>query len=297
MDLRNLNTFIQTAELNSFTRAAEKLGYSQPTISFQIKQLEQELGVQLFERIGHTVSLTQKGREVLSYAQRIVQLTNEMSNSGKVEELPQDTLHIGMAESLCQMLIIDEFAQFRQNYPQLSLCVTTASTEDLLKLLDHNEVDLICTMDQHLYDINYQIISEEKIPDHFICSSSHPLAKKERVDIQELLNEPFMLTEKGMSYRRLMDEQLAKLSLEITPVLEFSNPSQITQLVEQGQGLSFLPDYVTQPFLEKGTVCTLNVPEFQIEVWKQIVVHRDKWLSASLKAVPSAFLTTILSSL
>ena len=285
MDLRNLNTFIQTAELNSFTRAAEKLGYSQPTISFQIKQLEQELGVQLFERIGHTVSLTQKGREVLSYAQRIVQLTNEMSNSGKVEELPQDTLHIGMAESLCQMLIIDEFAQFRQNYPQLSLCVTTASTEDLLKLLDHNEVDLICTMDQHLYDINYQIISEEKIPAHFICSSSHPLAKKERVDIQELLNEPFMLTEKGMSYRRLMDEQLAKLSLEITPVLEFSNPSQITQLVEQGQGLSFLPDYVTQPFLEKGTVCTLNVPEFQIEVWKQIVVHRDKWLSASLKAV------------
>ena len=61
MDLRNLNTFIQTAELNSFTRAAEKLGYSQPTISFQIKQLELVLGVQLFERIGHTVSLTQKG--------------------------------------------------------------------------------------------------------------------------------------------------------------------------------------------------------------------------------------------
>ena len=285
MDLRNLNTFIQTAELSSFTRAAEKLGYSQPTISFQIKQLEQELGVQLFERIGHTVSLTQKGREVLSYAQRIVQLTNEMSNSGKIEELPQDTLHLGMAESLCQMLIIDEFSQFRQKYPQLSLCVTTASTEDLLKLLDHNEVDLICTMDQHLYDINYQIISEEKIPAHFICSVSHPLAKKDKVDIQDLLNEPFLLTEKGMSYRRLMDEQLAKLSLEITPVLEFSNPSQITQLVEQGQGLSFLPDYVTKPFLEKGTICYLDVSEFQIDVWKQIVVHRDKWLSASLKAV------------
>ncbi|MBR5004145.1 MAG: LysR family transcriptional regulator [Erysipelotrichaceae bacterium] len=285
MDLRNLNTFIQTAELSSFTRAAEKLGYSQPTISFQIKQLEQELGVQLFERIGHTVSLTQKGREILSYAQRIVQLSDEMSNSGKTEDIPADTLHIGMAESLCQMLIIDEFSTFRQNYPQLSLCVTTASTEDLLKLLDHNEVDLICTMDHHLYDINYQIISEEKIPAHFICSVSHPLAQKQNIDVKELLNEPFMLTEKGMSYRRLMDEQLAKLSLEITPVLEFSNPSQITQLVEQGQGLSFLPDYVTKPFLEKGTICYLDVPEFQIDVWKQIVVHRDKWMSASLKAV------------
>ena len=285
MDLRNLNTFMQTAELNSFTRAAEKLGYSQPTISFQIKQLEQELGVQLFERIGHTVSLTQKGREILSYAQRIVQLSDEMSNSGKTEEIPADTLHIGMAESLCQILIIDEFSSFRQNYPQLSLCVTTASTEDLLKLLDHNEVDLICTMDHHLYDINYQIISEEKIPAHFICSASHPLAHKQNLDIRELLNEPFMLTEKRMSYRRMMDEQLAKHSLEITPVLEFSNPSQITQLVENGQGLSFLPDYVTKPFLEKGTICYLDVPEFQIDVWKQIVVHRDKWMSASLKAV------------
>ena len=208
-----------------------------------------------------------------------------MSNSGKTEDIPADTLHIGMAESLCQMLIIDEFSTFRQNYPQLSLCVTTASTEDLLKLLDHNEVDLICTMDHHLYDINYQIISEEKIPAHFICSVSHPLAQKQNIDVKELLNEPFMLTEKGMSYRRLMDEQLAKLSLEITPVLEFSNPSQITQLVEQGQGLSFLPDYVTKPFLEKGTICYLDVPEFQIDVWKQIVVHRDKWMSASLKAV------------
>lgn len=285
MDLRNLNTFIQTAELNSFTRAAEKLGYSQPTVSFQIKQLEQELGVQLFERIGHTVSLTQKGREVLSYAQRIVQLTNEMSNSGKTEELPEDTLYIGMAESLCQMLIIDEFASFRTQYPQLSLSVTTASTEDLLRLLDHNEVDLICTLDHHLYDVNYHIVSEEKIPAHFICSVNHPLAKKESIDVCELLDQPFMLTEKGMSYRRLMDEQLAKLSLEITPVLQCSNPSQIAQLVEKGQGLSFLPDYVTKPFVEKGTICYLDVHEFNINVWKQIVVHRDKWISASLKAV------------
>lgn len=72
MDLRSLNIFIQVAELGSFTRAGEKLGYSQPTISFQIKQLERELNVQLFERIGHTVSLTEDGGTALVHAQQII---------------------------------------------------------------------------------------------------------------------------------------------------------------------------------------------------------------------------------
>ena len=65
MDLKTLNTFIQAAEMHSFTRAGEKLGYSQPTVSFQIRQLEKELGVQLFERIGHTVNLTDEGQDAL----------------------------------------------------------------------------------------------------------------------------------------------------------------------------------------------------------------------------------------
>ena len=71
MDLKNLETFIQVAELSSFTRAAQKSGYSQSTVSFQIQQLEKSLGIQLFERINHTVSLTGKGREVLEYAHKI----------------------------------------------------------------------------------------------------------------------------------------------------------------------------------------------------------------------------------
>ena len=69
MEIRNLITFVQVAELNSFTKAAKALGYSQSTVSFQIKQLETELNCMLFERINHTISLTEKGREVLAYAQ------------------------------------------------------------------------------------------------------------------------------------------------------------------------------------------------------------------------------------
>ena len=79
MDLKSLNTFIQVAELGSFSRAGEKLGYSQPTISVQIKQLEQDLGIKLFDRIGHAVRLTDKGRDALLHAQRICHMCDEMA--------------------------------------------------------------------------------------------------------------------------------------------------------------------------------------------------------------------------
>ena len=84
MELRNLITFIHVAELGSFTKAAEQLGYSQSTISFQIKQLEEELGCLLFERINHTVTLTQRGHELVTYAHQVRSLTDEF------KEMPSD---------------------------------------------------------------------------------------------------------------------------------------------------------------------------------------------------------------
>ena len=80
MDIRNLTTFVHVAELGNFSRAAERLGYSQPTISVQIRQLEQELGFRLFDRIGHSVRLTDKGRDVLSYAQQVCILWRKKLN-------------------------------------------------------------------------------------------------------------------------------------------------------------------------------------------------------------------------
>ena len=285
MDLRSLNIFIEVAELGSFTRAGEKLGYSQPTISFQIKQLEKEMGTQLFDRIGHTVTLTDTGRDALDYAQRICNCCQEMLLTGTGRREPAGILRLGMADSLCQPLIAEHFAQFRQAYPQVSLHVTTTDTTGLLEKLDHNEVDMLCTMDDHVYDTNYIIADEEEIGVHFVASPAHPLSKAKRVEISQLLAEPFLLTEKGMSYRRLMDEQLARSSLEISPVLETGQADLICTLVGQNMGLSFLPDYVTEGMVRQGALTRLNVPELHVVVWKQLLYRREKWLSAPMRAM------------
>ena len=285
MDLRSLNIFIEVAELGSFTRAGEKLGYSQPTISFQIKQLEKEMGTQLFDRIGHTVTLTDTGRDVLDYAQQICHSCQEMLLTGAGRREPAGVLRLGMADSLCQPLIAAHFARFRSTYPKVSLQVTTTDTTALLAKLDHNEVDMLCTMDDHVYDTNYVIADEEEIGVHFVASPAHPLAARKHVEIRQLLAEPFLLTEKGMSYRRLMDEQLARSSLEISPVLETGQADVICTLVGQNMGLSFLPDYVTEDMVRRGKLRRLNVPELHVVVWKQLLYRREKWLSAPMRAM------------
>lgn len=285
MDFRSLATFVQVAELGSFTRAAEKLGYSQPTVSFQIKQLEKELGIQLFERIGHTVMLTDGGRHTLSYAQSICHLAEELSQgTGELQEA-RGTIRLAMSDSLCAPLVVRGFGAFRRCYPNISMTVITAGTNDLYRMIDHNEVDLVCTLDTHLYDTSYVIIDEEKVHTHFVCAAEHPLAQRKSVRIEDLLDQPFLLTEKGMSYRRLLDERLARNALKIAPVLEMENADLICHLVGQNLGISFLPDFVTQTAVQEGTVIRLHVEDFEVELWRQLLHHRDKWLSLPMKAI------------
>ena len=133
MDIRNLNTFIQAAELGSFSQAGEKLGYSQPTVSVQIRQLEEELGDRLFDRIGHAVRLTDRGRELLRYAQEICRLSQEMS--GREAETGAE-IRLATADSLCGPLLLDSLEGLRQACPHISLKLTTAGTDGLFRMLE-----------------------------------------------------------------------------------------------------------------------------------------------------------------
>ena len=285
MELKNLSTFVQVAELGSFSRAAERLGYSQPTISVQIRQLEAELGFRLFDRIGHAVRLTEKGRDALLYAQQVCHLCNQITLDN-AEDVCKDTLiRIATSDSLSASLLHRCFPLIRRRYPGIRLNLAAAGTDELLRLLDHNEADFICTLDSHVYNTNYCIAGEEKIGVHIVVSTQNPLASKTRLTKEDLLQQDFLLTEYGMSYRRLLDEYLARHSLEIRPVLETGQADLVCSLVEAGQGISFLPDYVTEEAVRRGTLKRMALDDFHPDLWKQILYHRDKWISPSMEAV------------
>lgn len=285
MELRNLITFTHVAELGSFTKAAELLGYSQSTISFQIKQLEEELDCLLFERINHTITLTERGRELVSYAHQVRAITDEFKENMLKDEEISGHIHIVTPDSVCDDMINSSYIDFYSKYPNISVKFTTADTLVMFDMLDHNEADLIITLDNHSYNKDYVIAKEEQLSMHFVASSESKFANVKGLSIKDIINEPFILTEYGQGYRRVLDRELAKKSLEITPVLEIGRTDIITSMVAKSSMISYLPDFVTKSLIKSGELCYLDICDMNLEIWKQLIYHKNKWLSKSLKTI------------
>lgn len=282
MELRNLITFIQVAELGSFTKAAEQLGYSQSTISFQIKQLEEELGCLLFDRINHTITLTEQGRELVVYAHQVRALTEDFKETITKEDL-RGNLHIVTPDSICEEMISTHYADFHKKYPSIFIRFSTGDTSDMLNMLDHNEADVIITLDHRLYNKDYVVAAEQELPMHFVASAKSKFAARKGLSVKDIIGEPFVLTEYGQGYRRVFDRELAKRSLEITPILEIGRTDIITSVVVENDMLSFLPDFVTEELISSGKLCHLDITDMNIDIWKQLIYHKNKWLSKSMK--------------
>ena len=283
MELRNLISFIHVAELGSFTKAAEQLGYSQSTISFQIKQLEEELDCLLFERINHTVTLTDRGHELVTYAHQVRALTDEFKE-GLAKETGSGHIRIVTPDSVCEKMIYSHYVDFHKKYPYISIKFTTADTTVMFDMLDRNEADAIITLDSHSYRKDYVIAKEEALSMHFVAGAGSKFAGKKGLSIRDIAGEPFILTEYGQGYRRVLDKELAKRSLDITPILEIGRTDVITRILAESGMISYLPDFVTAELVESGELCYLDVTDMNIEIWKQLIYHKNKWMSRGLRA-------------
>lgn len=285
MDLKNLETFIYVAEQNSFTKAAEKLGYTQSAVSFQIKQLENSLGTMLFERINHKIKLTPAGHKVLDMAHQMIALGNDIKKAVSSDNKISGNIRIAMADSLCSFIFWDSFSGFHKKYPDVSLKIISTGTEDMFRLAVQNDVDLIFTLDKHIYDPAYKIAKEFPVDIHFVASPIHPLVNKKAISFTDLENCQFILTEKGMSYRRIIEEAFASKTVQLSPFLEIGNTNLICHLVEQNLGISFLPDFVTEKYVNGGRLVRLETDFLDTRLWIQILYHTDKWVTEEMKCV------------
>ena len=283
MEYKNLITFLHVVELGSFTKAAEVLGYSQPTISFQIKQLEDELGGLIFDRINHTITLTEIGHALSTYARQVRELTDNFKDTLTTDSEISGHIHVVTPDSVCEDMISKNYIDFHQKYPSISLKFTTADTTVMFDMLNRNEADIIMTLDRHVYHNDYIIAKEEHIPVHFVTNASSKFAGISNLSIKDIINEPFVLTEYGMGYRRVLDRELEKLSLKTNTVLEIGRTDLITTLLSHSSMISFLPDFVTLSHVDRGTLCYLDVCDIDVDIYKQLIYHKNKWLSRSLR--------------
>lgn len=283
MELRTINTFLHIAELHSFSQAARELGYSQSAVSAQVAQLEAELETPLFDRVGKTVRLTDAGQTFLAYARSLLATAEQAKAALQPARQVNGTLRVALADSVCSTFLPDLLQRYHARYPQVELVLRTATADAMLQMLGTNQIDLAYTLDQPLVQPSLVLAVDQPEPICVVAPAGHPLAQKETVSLQELAQQEFLLTERGMSYRDALDQCMAAHHLAVKPYLELGSASLLCQMVELGMGLSFLPEYIVRNALAAGRVARLNVPACQLEMRRQLFYHKDKWLTPQMR--------------
>lgn len=283
MEIRQLVTFIKVVELESFSKAALDLGYSQSAVTVQVRLLEEELNTRLFDRLGKRISLTAQGQTLLNYAYKILHEINKAKLSLEEESEYANPIHIGTIESLCFSKFPPILHYFREHHPKVAIRVTTASPEELIEMMEHNRLDLIDILDEPRYNNSWYKAMESKEEVVFVASSDSPLSGKKQLHLEELLTEPFFLTEKNANYRRALDRCLASKELILSPFLEISNTEFIIKMILENRGISFLPYFAVGESVKQGQLAVLDVKDFRVSMYRQIFYHKDKWKTKEME--------------
>ena len=284
MELKNINAFLRVAGLGSFTKAANELGYSQSTVTIQIKQLERELGFPLFDRIGKTISLTQKGEEFILYANEFVRLEDKLSSLSDAPDSVAGTLRIGVLESLFVWKTADLLPRFHSRYPEVKIEITSATGAALYRMLRQNEVDVIYLLDNLIYHKDCVRACASPVSLKFVAAPESPLCAEKNISLEEIARQPLILAERDAIYRRELDREAAVNGVELVPILEVDNIEVILRLLKRGMGVSFLPDYVIEESVKKGELSVLDVRCNAISLWSQIVCHKNKYVTPPMRS-------------
>ena len=276
MELRNLKTFLRVAALKNFTAAGVELGYSQANISAQIKQLEREVGAPLFDRIGRTVSLTQYGEALLPYARSIVSTAVEMESLLRRDEDLAGVIRVGMVESLFDALAPDLLPAYHRAYPRVQIELSVDATATLKEALSRGTLDLACLIDDPLPPGQWQVLAAAETRAVAAVDSSHPLAGRGRVRVEELAGQELIFMEHAAPYGLQFTHALSRQGLEPAPFLTLQSPAMAGRLLEAGPYLSILPFFTVAQGVEAGRLAVLRVPGLEMKQTIQVVLHRDK---------------------
>ena len=283
MEFRELSTFLQVAKLQSFSKAAKVLGYSQAAVTIQIKQLEQELGVHLFDRIGKQTSLTHQGSVFYDHAASIMRDIAQAKDAVSHPQKLNGHLCIGTIESICASLFPSLLTEYHKLHPEVNISIRTDSPDQLLEQINGNQLDLVYFMDKRVYEVKWEKVLEEPEEIVFAATADHPLAQRsEPLSLDDVLSYPMVVTEKNASYRLILEQYLAAMGKSLQPYLEIGNTDFILQFLKQNTGITFLPRFTVEKAVSEGYLRILSVKKFSIRTWRQILYHKDKWVTREM---------------
>jgi Transcriptional regulator len=293
INLHRLATFQVVAKHCSYVRAAEELHFSQPAVSAQIHQLENSLGLRLFDKIGHKTHLTPAGEELYSYSQKIFALIDEAMETMDVLRNPHyGQLHIGADTTVGTYVIPRLLGEFRNIYPNVEITLEVVNRGYLVEDLAQNRLDMVI---MGKIPAELAVFAAPFAPNELvlIAPPRHRLAGCVRIPFAELAREHFLMREFGSGTRAALEEAFAHVGLPLQVSMQMGNNSAIKQSVAAGLGIALISRVAIDIELETQRLVMLDVEGFPLMRQWRLVHLKDKNLSSTARAFKSFLLQNV----
>ncbi|MBY0161762.1 LysR family transcriptional regulator [Cytobacillus firmus] len=279
MELRQLITFRTVASTLNFSRAAEVLSYVPSNVTMQMKALEDELGVRLFDRLGKQLVLTTAGKRFLTHVQSVLDQLEEAKTVVHDNEVLTGTLTISANEVICAYRLPAVFQLFRSRHPGVRLIFRSVPNQEMKQTLFEGSADVVFMLDETIRSSGLAVDSLLEETFRLFAAPDHPLVKRTVLRLEDFHEEVFLTNEKGCPYRTMFDRSFEKEGIDSITYLEFQSAEAIKQCAISGIGIAFLPEIVVEAEVERGELVALPWQIPDLHVYTQMLWHKDKWLS------------------
>lgn len=278
MDLDQLHTFLEIVRLKSFSKAAQTVYRTQPAISAQVRQLEQELNTTLFERLGTRIALTPAGKIFAEYAAQILELRKRAQDAiNELERVPRGELVIAANEATCIYVLPQVFSDYKRQFPNVQLHVDRSYGAKVVEAVLDNQADFGITQ-LPVQERRLQVVRIHADEIRLIAPPGHPLAKKSAVSCQDLVGYPLLLPKSGTTRARL-NAWMELVEEEIQISMELDSTEMIKRFVIAGLGVSFMAaSHCREEAQAKKLVTVSLAPEPMIRQLG-LIYRKDKALS------------------
>lgn len=279
MTYRNIEIFLSICENgNSITKAAEALFISQPTVTMNLRDMEKELGVLLFDRIGRKLYLTDAGRKFKDYALRIHGLQTDMEKTFRSWDR-EETIFIGASMTVGSCYLSEYMKAFRQICPDVRTRTIVAPSSNLEQMILKNRIDFaVVEMPMHSQAVRFDSYMEKDL-----VVLAPPSFEKENISLSEFVRQPLVLRNTGSGTREIFDAVMSGKKIRVEPVMESVSAMALLDAVRNGLGFSVLPEGIAEPLVRRGEAKIISVRGLHFPQTYYLAYHKDKVLSDNMK--------------
>jgi DNA-binding transcriptional LysR family regulator len=287
MDLRRLEIFAKVAELGSFSRAAEALFLTQPTISEHVRALEDELGVQLLDRLGRGATPTRAGQLLLGYARRMLALSREAHQAlDRFQGRMSGELIVGGSTIPGEYVLPALIGPFKAKYPDISIALLIGGTRQVTEWLEEGRVEVAVVGAR---PVGRALEAKELMPDELVVvvPASHPWATRRTATLSELQKEPMVVRERGSGSREAVEHALQEAGVALASlrvVGEMGSTQAVKQAVRAGVGIALISKRAVEDECRAGLLACVKVRDLRVARAFYLITHRERTRSPLAEA-------------